>query len=476
MSNSIEEQIVSILITHKNSAKSWADSNIDIQYFDPNFEHILSGVKYSAVKDSILTRLSYKEFLLEYKKLNNSQIAAQLSLFDKCFQDPVKVDNLPILLDRVKMNHIRRKSGDYIRDYAKNREKLGDIGANRLLADSLLQLENAVSENKANFVEIHKQKSKFLQDLQERRTNPSVRLKCGINEIDYTMTKGFKEGHLTLFCADVGSYKTTMMVNVATNIFKLYGANVLYIPLEMPADEIMTKIVARETRIDMHRIENAEQLTEDEIQALANEIDKWENLASRFSILDMAERTKVSTIRKEIEKRISYFKPRVVFIDYADNLIPDISRGNRNDLELNDMLEDMRKMGKALGFSVVSAAQLARDALKRINEAKDGKTNPLSSTDIRGGQVYTANSDNVYAQLKKPDNPKELIFSCIKSRHGRTTFKKDSSRAVLAVQPEFGLIESAPDDLTSVFSQHGITQEQAYGKALEMHIEEGSPF
>jgi hypothetical protein len=257
------------------------------------------------------------------------------------------------------------------------------------------------------------------------------------------MNVGFKPGHLTMFCADVGSYKTTMMVNVALNIFKRSNqeANILYIPLEMPADEILHKIVSRETNIPNNLIEHAEKLTEEQIKMIAVEMDKWASLQNKFCIMEMVERTKVSILRREIEKRIHYFKPRLVFVDYADNLLPD-ERQSRSDLEMNNTLEDLRKMGQALGFGVVSAAQLSRDALKKLKESKDGKGG-ISSVDIRGGQVMAANSDTVYAQWRDPSNPSlKLIFTCIKARHGQNLFENKMDRTILDVRGEIGLITS----------------------------------
>jgi hypothetical protein len=175
-------------------------------------------------------------------------------------------------------------------------------------------------------------------------------------------------------------------------------------------------------------------------------MDKWTNLDHKFQVLDMPERAKVSTIRREIEKRISYFKPKVVFIDYADNLVPDFRR-SRSDEEMNDMLQDIRKMGKVLGFHTCSAAQLAKDFIKAFNESKEGKQQSADSTSIRGGLVYSMNADSMYGQMRDPAAPNEkLVFMCIKSRHGSPTFGvQGHTKTTLAFSPDIALIESPND-------------------------------
>ena len=436
-----EEKIVGLFLSDKNTSKKWTQQEITEDYFDKSHKNILHGVRFAVNNEVQLTRQSYKDFLDAYKSLTPAETAAEVSLYNRCVMKGGKTDDLPMMLGKVKDAYVRRKTTQYFNEYKKDKDANGDLAANHSLIEKLSSLEADSSATKVELVEIHKAKERFMEKLYERKNNPDVRLTCDIPEIDETMNVGFKPGHLTLFCADVGSFKTTIMVNVALNIFKRSNqqANILYIPLEMPADEILHKIVSRETLIPSNLIEHAEKLTDENIQIIGQEMDKWQNLSNKFCIMEMVERTKVSVLRREIEKRIHYFKPRMVFVDYADNLMPDNERG-RSDEQMNDTLEDLRKMGKVLGFGVVSAAQLSRDALKKLKESKDGR---ITSTDIRGGQVMAANSDTVYAQWRNPSNPaEELIFTCIKARHGQNMFKNNRDKTILKVQADIGLISS----------------------------------
>lgn len=439
-----EEQVVSILLADKEAVKVWDQSRIVPLYFDGRHHAILSGIVFAMNSDVSLTRQSYKDFLTSFKKLTPQESNAEIALYNRCLMRAAKRDDLPMLLQKVKAAHIRRRTGTVFSEYRGDKDKFGDISANRALIEKLTALEADTSDSKVSFIEIAKSKDAFMDALLARRANPGIRLTCGIKEVDETMNVGFKKGHLTLFCADVGSFKTTMMVNVALNIFQRSGENVLYIPLEMPGEEILQKIVSRETRIPSNLIEHAHLLKDEQIDRIAEEMKKWAELQNRFCVMEMGGRSKLSVIRREIEKRISYFQPRMVFIDYADNILPD-RRQSRSDLEMNDILEDMRQMGKSLDFGVVSAAQLARDRLKQVRDQKDDKQQ-LGSTDIRGGQVMTANSDTVYGQLRDPSQPNEkLKFYCIKSRHGKQVFGNGKDCTALRVIPDIGLIESAEE-------------------------------
>lgn len=440
----IEERFIGLLLSSKETVQKWTkEKNLGLERFSDIHKHILSGIEYAANNEVQLTRDSYKDFLSAYKKLAPQDLVAEMVIYNRCLTNGAKPDDFPILLKKIQDTYIHKKTVNILTEHKKNIEKFGHLSANRTIIDKLSDLELQSKDHKVKFLEIHQAKQSFMDALYDRRNNPEVRLTCGIPEIDDTMNVGFKPGHLTLFCADVNSFKTTIMINVALNIFELskQEANILYIPCEMSADEILQKIVSRETKIPGMLIEHAHKLSEDQISIISGEIDKWTGLNNRFAIMEAVDRPSVSFIRKEIERRINYFKPRVVFIDYIDNLIPE-KANNRSDLEMNDTLEDLRRMGTTLGFSVVSAAQLGRDALKKLRESKE-KDQSLGSTDIRGGQVMAANSDSVYAQWRNPSNPNaELMFSCIKSRHGPKTFSNNRDKTILSVKPEIGLITS----------------------------------
>ena len=475
-----EEQLISVLLQDKEYVRKWTQTGIGHDRFDKSHEYILSGIQFAFNNDVSLTRESFKNFLTNYKKLTPAETAAQVSLYSRCLMKATKKDDFPMLLETVKQSFIRRKTSQFLQEYNRDRERLGDIGANRSLIEKMQSLEAESIETKSIFIGAHEIKDSFMTKLMDRRLNPHVRLECGIKEIDDTMNVGFKDGHLTIFCAPIGGGKTTMMTNVAANLYSRYNTNVMYIPLEMPNDEIFTKLVSRETGISLKKIEHAETLTEEEIKMLSDSMDKWKNIEHKFNVLDLPERAKVSTIRREIEKRINYFKPKVIFIDYADNLVPDQKR-SRSDEEMNDMLQDIRKMGKALGFHTCSAAQLAKDFLKQFSEQKEGKQSAADSTSIRGGLVYTMNADSVYAQLRDPAMPNEkLIFMCIKSRHGSPVFGPQGNiKTHLSFRPDIALIESANDivyegpkdsDLLDLVGKMPSPEDVAAA------IDEGSPF
>jgi replicative DNA helicase len=294
--------------------------------------------------------------------------------------------------------------------------------------------------------DLSKTQYKYLDDVVHGRIEEIAPILTGIREIDFTMATGLERGTLTLFCADVGCFKSSMMLNIGMNVWE-QGYDVLFVPLEMHKDQMWRRMIARDARINSRFLTTdiKGKLTVEHLEKMKKTIDEHDSRPAKFFMMEEPGNTTVHTIEKMIERHIDLIKPKLVVIDYVANLEAHKNRYGRNDLEIGDMLKKMRSMGKAMDFAVISGAQLGRDALKRIRKDGANKDKPtINSEDIRGSHEYAADADNIYAQLKSTSQPTQLLdLYCVKARNGVTMFEDDSVRAVLEVFPQFGLIKSA---------------------------------
>jgi hypothetical protein len=274
------------------------------------------------------------------------------------------------------------------------------------------------------------------------------------------MVVGFAPGTLTLFCGDIGGYKSVMMANVAINIWKS-GRNVLVVPLEMPREKWFQRMVSREVEIPFDRLEHPSLLSKEEWEKIDGFSKDWDKLKS-FYIMEAPERITVSYLKNEIEKHIEIFKPDLVVVDYIANLSPEKSQSNeRPDLQIGEMLKSLRQMGRPemgitdKGFGIVSGAQLGREALKRIRKSAISKGG-FYSEDLRGSHEYSADADSIFAQMIDVNDPELLHFFKVKTRYGRGVFSSGSVRTTLRVRGDIGLICAENNDWVDASSQANI--------------------
>jgi len=459
----IERDFINLLLRYKNLVGEWIESRLAVGHFDPSFHKLLHGVVHAFENDVLLTRKSYIDYLEQHRTSRQMILAEELT-FNKIFMLQTKLDDYPMLKSKILDSYMHRSAIECLREFNPNKDKKGVSFAISTMAERLQGLvDNANADAKAVFENIINLAPDFYQhllDIRSGKIEQSEVIGCGINEIDYAMTIGFAPGTLTLFCGDVGGYKSTVMLNVGVNIWKRQKKNVLFVPLEMPKEQMLQKLMARETKIPFDILQTPDKLTDENMEKIQKEMASWSELDHKFYIMEYAERTKVSVIRREIEKHLEIFKPDLVVIDYIANLLPDFQRRDRNDLEIGDMLKDLRQMGRKLGFGIVSGAQLGREALKRIRRQSGDKIIAYSE-DVRGSHEYSADADFIFMLLPDPQQANALLhLVVIKSRYGKKMFQDGRVKAALEVRPEISLVKSREDILLNVNSDEILQKTQ----------------
>jgi replicative DNA helicase len=257
-------------------------------------------------------------------------------------------------------------------------------------------------------------------------------------------------GNHNFISNNIVTHNSNTMLNIAANCWSHPNDPVLIVPLEMPRDMWFSRLLSRQTGIPFEKVihPHKSNLSDIEFERMASFKKTYADNINRMFIMDPSRRVPVSVIRSEIEKHIEIFKPRLVVVDYIANLIPELHyRNARPDLQIGEMLKDLRIMGRPgamhdRGFGVVSGAQIGREALKRIRKLAVNKQS-FYSEDLRGSHEYSADADNIFVQQEDEKMLGERMFLYnVKTRYGKKTFSNGERRAVLEIKPEICLVRS----------------------------------
>jgi len=466
MDNSIKEQkeYISLLLKNKLLVEDWINSTLGQEYFDKQFYYIINAIIDAYEKDSILTRKYYNLYLDKFISKKKDRLA-QEHLFNQIYILNSKVDEFVYLQQKIIDLYLDSSSYSLIEDFHKIRDQKGNKFAIQNLLDGFNSLMGDVDAPSIFYESIGSYADQYWKEA-EKIDEDSEPIKCWIKEIDSVIgSQGFFPGTLSLFTADVGAFKTTMMMNIGLNIWKYSKRNVLFVPLEMPRRLYMQRLISRETGIPYHKLLKREYMSDEEWKLATQTTEKWKDLDHNVYIMEsMEDHVKVSVIKQAIKKHIEIFKPETVIVDYIANLVPDFVRKDRNDLEIGEMLRTLQNMGKPgvlheKGFSVISAAQLGRDALKRARKEKEKIG--FYSEDVRGAHDYSMYSTNMFGQWKDLNQNDQLWIMPIKCRYGKTTFDDGSAKTRLEVRPEIGLIKSIEINFGSVPPNEVLTKSDA---------------
>ncbi len=459
----LEKQIIHLMMHSREAVQTVSGSAVQLHHFSPSHQILVEALLEAEARHAQLTRLSFDTFL-ETRHVPTRVALVNRALFNECrhFTEGVKLDDIHALLEKKRIAYVGERSHELLQEYKKNLEKDAIFAANELVDSLKSTLDETEQSSNVTFNDIMSDEFWAQYDAErDHKKNAELSVTdCGLPEIDSVMGVGFDPETLTVICADVGGFKSTMMLNIALNIWKRHNKDVLFVGLEMPRNRLMDKIMSREARIPFDYFQKPKNVWteqhEQKLQAAKTELRGGpDGNKGRFVLLEFGERTTVNQIKRQIEKHLTHFKPCVVVIDYIANLEPDADkrRKDRNDLEIGDMLKALLKMGKPGsvskdGFGIVTGAQLNREALKRMKTYRGDATKYMfSSDDIQGSHQYSADATSIFVLYPDPANKNRLFVFPVKNRYGKKVYPDGSNKAALDVQPDINLIES-PTNVT----------------------------
>ena len=330
--------------------------------------------------------------------------------------------------------------------------------------------------------------------LKDMKNNPDKfrGLRCGINAID-DKTNGFTKGHLTTFVGFVGGYKTTIMINIAYQLWKK-GHNVLFVSLEMPARELMAKLwCIASGKVSMQRIlrgmatapEDWDELSRldarladptlpdseratlqakrdvikngiDQCEGDINnndfaQIDKMYNefkgKKNKLLILNCGLLGKLSPAKLQgwLKERQSVFRPDVVVVDYLACMQPDVV-SDRHDIDMGEICKSLRNMGHTMGFSAITAAQYKKQVYERLRDSNNNPDKMQFQLDDIAESAYVGNDSDTVFMLYAEDGGNRLWVFTPKARHGQVDRKGGKA---LQVDPFTCTIFPDMDDTSS---------------------------
>lgn len=247
-----------------------------------------------------------------------------------------------------------------------------------------------------------------------RNERKTVGIPTGLTQLD-SVTGGLKPGKLIVIAARTSVGKTALAHQIACHT-GMSGYPTVFMSMEMSADEMALRMLARETGIDMRRIDEARDLSDQEIEvldavrtSLSNEVPLWVRVPGKSPTpLEAA-----AWVRKEVLAR----KARVLVIDYLGLL--DVTgaagKGGTRAQEIGVATKALKAAALDTGATILLLAQINRQS-----EGRDGQIPRLS--DLRDSGDIEQDADGVwllhYPYRVDQSKPKDLIEVIIGKNRG----------------------------------------------------------
>ena len=185
--------------------------------------------------------------------------------------------------------------------------------------------------------------------------------KTGFSGLDRVLVE-MGRGDLIIVGARPGMGKTSFAMNIATNVAKNTGKSVCIFSLEMPGEQLCSRILSSEALVDSHTIRTG-QLSSDDWNNIALVV---QNLSGCNIYIDDTSEITATEMKSKL-RRIQNLG--LVVIDYI-GLMKSTSNSDNRATQVGEISRNLKIMAKDLGVPIICCAQLNRGTEQRTGASK----------------------------------------------------------------------------------------------------------
>lgn len=301
----------------------------------------------------------------------------------------------------------------------------------------------------------------------------------GFRDVDKE-TGGWQNSDLIIIAARPAMGKTAFLLSMARNIAVGYKIPMALFSLEMASVQLITRMIASETRISSEKLRKGT-LDDEEWQRLFSNVSELENAPL---YIDETPSLSIFDFRAKCRRLVMQHGVRLIMVDYLQLMTAGGGGkgGGNREQEISMISRSLKAIAKELNVPVIALSQLSRSV-----ETRPGKRPQLS--DLRESGAIEQDADIVSfifrpeyykitvwdndeeGQETSTENQAELIIA--KHRNGATA---DVRLSFLKHFAKFGDIEAAFDGGTGGYpSGFGSNEPSGFDK-IKTTIQPGAAF
>lgn len=316
---------------------------------------ILSSYERNSRADPLLVadELERKDFL--------NRVGGTVYLYD--LQAPiVETESVEFYAQIVREKSVRRQLiqvGSHVSDLARDQEQELDEVLNQA-QEEVFRINQASA--KRGFIRIGSIAKQTLEEIEKlyNKENQIVGMTTGFTDLDI-MTAGLQRGDLIIIAARPSMGKSTLVLNIAQNIAIDQQLPVAIFSLEMPAPQVLMRMLSAESGIDFSRLRTGD-LTQEDWEILTQGVS---SLMSAPIFINESRGVTIQTLRAEGRRlKNEYDDLALIIIDYLQ-LLSGSGRYSGRVEEISDISRAIKTLAWELDLPIIACSQLSREVEKR---------------------------------------------------------------------------------------------------------------
>jgi len=193
----------------------------------------------------------------------------------------------------------------------------------------------------------------YIKEMKARGNSVLVGVDTGFAELN-KMTTGFGKGDLVIIAARPAMGKTSFILNTVNSLI-MQGKGVAFFSLEMPAEQLMLRLLSIQTSIPLQKLRVGD-MNDDQWSSLNGAIDKM-NSAKLF--VDDQGSININQLRSKLRKlKNQHPEIEIAVIDYLQ-IMQGVGNQDRH-LQVSEISRGLKMLARELEMPVVALSQLNR--------------------------------------------------------------------------------------------------------------------
>lgn len=193
----------------------------------------------------------------------------------------------------------------------------------------------------------------YIKEMKSRGNNVLVGVDTGFHELN-KMTTGFGKGDLVIVAARPAMGKTSFILNTVNNLITK-GKGVAFFSLEMPAEQLMLRLLSIQTSIPLQKLRVGD-MNDDQWSSLNGAIDRM-NSAKLY--VDDHGSININQLRSKLRKlKNQHPEIEIAVIDYLQ-IMSGIGNQDRH-LQVSEISRGLKMLARELSMPIVALSQLNR--------------------------------------------------------------------------------------------------------------------
>jgi len=287
------------------------------------------------------------------------------------------------------------------------------------LENKLFNLTNEVKRQKlSSSAELVKT---IFFELKHKSLNPKLSgLTSGFYDLD-AFTQGFQKSDLIILAGRPSMGKTSLSLNIVSNVIKNSKLPVLFFSLEMSKEQIMYRLLSMETNINQMRLKSGKLYQNDWIK-----LTKMIKIISKFPLfIDDTFNLSIQDVKSKI-KTILFEQNQLglVIIDYIQLMQTTNFKNENRVQELSQITRSLKKIAREFNIPIIGLSQLSRNVENRIDKK------PILSDLRESGSIeqdadlvimlYKSKIENSLASQSTSKTSQSIELIIAKQRNGPT--------------------------------------------------------